>query len=350
MISVYCRLDPSAGMGSMARTFRIRPAIQQQWLALTAFFVLALAGAVSLFFLDEPEAQQSQGFHTETVVWGMAVVVSGAFLALSLYILASARVEHAEVEGATLTMRSVFHRRQFSLREVSRLRWRVMPAGGSVVLHGACGRGRIEFAGYRRQDRLELIRLLREQVPQRAQEGWPDFCRQVALGVRDGPGSQLRYFPPEALIHLDRGRYRWILTVGVPLAALVAVLTWAVTGDAGMFLLPAVTFGFWLLLSWNVRGGKAEVRLLAYPGGNGVACLLGLLVALPLLMLVLGLAGLDDDTASVVILLVSLPAMAVGIRSMLRGEKSSRQVFSQRAVELWNAGEHPPAANTGHTP
>ena len=47
---------------------------------------------------------------------------------------------------------------------------------------------RLHLHGFDRQDRLEIVRRLRDLIPAGKQDGWPLFCSKVALPLRDGVG------------------------------------------------------------------------------------------------------------------------------------------------------------------
>lgn len=326
----------------MVRTFRLRRLILYQGLAFTALFSLALAGAASLFFLNDPAAHGFRGPHSLAVVGGMAVTVAGFFLALSLYMLAAFRIEKAALDGTSFTIRSVFQHRRFSLPEVSRLRWRAMPQRGSIILDGSGGRGKVELFGYSESDRLEMIRVLRRQVPERAQEGWPAFCHRIALPLRDGTPALIRRLPPEQLVHIDRSRYTPVLTVGVPVSVVLGALGWAATGLPQFLALPVLVLASWTLLRFAVaREGSTDLRL-ASPEGHAVLFLFGTIVGCQLLRLGLRATGLDRDQACLGALGLLAILVPPGIMLMIRADgyrKSTERQAAERAVAEWDVGE-----------
>lgn len=109
--------------------------------------------------------------------------IFGVFAVLSAYVLLASGRMRITVLPTEVQITGAFRARAIRLADLVRARWRVFPAGGSLVLHAPAGHAVIEFASYDGGD--ELCALLRRTVPERIQEDYQRF--EAAVLVRRPP-------------------------------------------------------------------------------------------------------------------------------------------------------------------
>jgi hypothetical protein len=326
----------------MHETFRLKKSVKYQGMAFSAIFLAVVVAYGSVFFLKEPAKHGFNGKYSVAIAGGMGLVIFGTMLLLSLYVWAAYYVERITIKGTTLWVRSMLQDRQFDVSELRCLKWRAQPPGGSIHFHVLGSKTRVDFYGYAGDDRLQIIRALRDLVPLEMQEGWPAFCHKVALPLRDGE-PQLEYEPTAMLCTITRGRYDRQLVRGVPVMIAVATVLWAWLNAWQFFVLPFVFLAGELLLRFNVPpAGRREPTVTSTPQGRGVLLAYGAGTGAMLLMIGLPLIGVGKTIAMVTAYVLIGTVFPPLIYSVLTADKRRRAAEAeavQLAPTLWQQGE-----------
>lgn len=102
-------------------------------------------------------------------------LLCSCFIALGVWLLVFSIRYRLCHDGSTLQEIGIIRNRHLTLSKVDQLKWRRHPAGGSVRITSAEGVLKIDFANFEREQREELISLLRDSVPLNAQTCWKEF-------------------------------------------------------------------------------------------------------------------------------------------------------------------------------
>jgi hypothetical protein len=285
----------------------VRPCKRTGYFAIfaAAIFAAAVLGHVSLFFLTEPE---KYGFKSEQAAAGMGalgVCLYGIMLLASLYTWAAYHVERLTVDGTRISFMTVGRSYNIDAADVQTLSWQT-PLSRAIALHTSSGKAKLELTNYERPARLQVIRALRDLVPEERREHWGEFCHRVALPLRDGVPSLSRANPSLPLATLTRRRYDRLFVVAVPAVAAIGVVLGVAYGLWQLLAMPLVLMAFWLLLRTSIP--REGVRQLTMPATELVA--LGFLPLALLVMVGLKAAGMSESTACWVALPLLIPPVA----------------------------------------
>jgi hypothetical protein len=334
---------------AMSETFRLRKWVKYQGMAFTAIFLVALFGYSSVFFLEEPAKHGFRGEHSVAIVGGMGLSVFGSMLLMSIYLWAAYYVERFTINGTTLSIRSLLQSRQFDVSELQRQKWRVHPVGGSILFRVLGSKARLDLYGYAKDDRLKIIRALHELVPAQVQEGWPLFCHQVALPLRDGIPSIVRSEQSSKLYTITRKRYDRMLVFGFPLSVALAIAMWASLDLWQFFVLPFLAIAAWILLRFHVpREGRSEARLTSTPLGRAHLIGWGAIVSSQILLLGLALLDVAKPIAcsiACILLVAAIPPMLYFNFKSAKQRRTEVEQTAELASARWQQGEGA-AANT----
>ena len=212
----------------MNESFGLRRSIQVQGIAFTLLFLAATVGCAGLFLFDEPKKHGFEGEHSVAIVACSGIAVFGGMALISAYMLIAYHVERFSIAGTRISIRSVFQQRQFDQSEVDKLTWKTNPIDGQLVFHVVNRNARLELHGFRREDRLRMVRLLRQLIPEAKQEGWPLFCLKIALPLRNRcePQSILENPCSRDEVFITRWRYDRLFLALLPLTIIGAVAAW----------------------------------------------------------------------------------------------------------------------------
>jgi hypothetical protein len=327
----------------MNETFRLQKKIKYQGIACTGFFAAVLMGYSSLFFLEDPVRHGFKGEHAAVAMGGFGVAVFGAMLLMSLYLWTAYYVERFTIKGTTLSIRSMLQNRQFDASELQALEWRSWSPGGTILFRVMGSKARLDLHGYSENDRLRIIRILRDLAPSPVQQGWPMFCQKVALPLRDGKAWTMRREPTAQFYTISRKRYDRMLVVGLPLSVALAIwLCWRIS--LWQFAaLPVLVIAAWLLLRFNTPAeGRTVTRLTSTSHGRASIIGVGGVVISQVLMIGLSLLGAEKSTAcwaALAVLLATFPPM---LYLLHRGDKQRRDAdlrASEWADAQWQGGE-----------
>ena len=337
----------------MTETFRLRKSVKYEGMAFAAIFLAVLVGYSSIFFLEEPAKHGFKGEHSVAIVGGMGLAVFGSMLLMSIYLWAAYYVERFTINGTTLWIRSMLQNCQFDVSELQRVKWMAHPMGGSILFHLFGSNARLDLCGYAKDDRLGIIRALHDLVPAQMQEGWPLFCHQVALPLRDGIPSIVRSEPSSELYTITRKRYDRMLVFGFPLSVALAIAISASLNLWQFFVLPFLAIAAWLLLRFNVpREGRSEARFTSTLEGR--AQLIGWSAVVSSQLFMLGLALLDVGrpiacSTACVLLVAALPPMLYLNFKSAKQRRTAVEQFAELAPAHWQQGEGT-AANVAQDP
>ncbi len=328
-------------------TCRPRKAILYQGLFYAVLFLGATVGYASLFFLDNPARQGFKGGWNAATLGGAGIAVFGLMFVLSLYTILTYYVERFAVDGSTFFVRSVFQNRQFDRTEIQSVQWKTSPNGGNLRFRAFGRTARLDLHGFDREDRLQIIRIVREMVPVTNQKGWNKFCHHIALPLRDDTSAMERVDDSIETVLVTRRRYDRLVCLLLPLSIVVAVLLWWWTALPQFFVLPPSVVGFWLLLRFSIRKeGSRTQRLTSHPAGRAQLAAWIAIALTQLLMVVLLVAGAGKNlvcTIGLVFLLVGMIPMFIWLLRASKQQKAADQRGAETADAEWQRGEadHP---------
>jgi len=333
----------SAAYDAMTETFRLRKRVKYQGMAFVAIFLAILFGYSSIFFLEEPAKHGFRGEHSVAIVGGMGLAVFGSMLLMSMYMWAAYYVERFTINGTTIGIRSMLQNRQFDVAELQCVKWRATPSGGGIRFHLLGSIATLDLYGYAKDDRLRIIRAMHDLVPAQVQDGWPLFCHQVAIPLRDGIPPIVRSQPSSELYTLTRRRYDRALVFGFPLSVGLAIAVWASLNLWQFFVLPFLAIAAWLLLRFNVpREGRSEPRLTSTLEGRTQLIGWGAVVSSQLVML--GLALLDVGkliacSIGCVLMMAAIPPMLYLTFKSAKQRHTAVEHIAELASTHWQQGE-----------
>jgi hypothetical protein len=145
----------------------IRVFVPARQLRVTAWAGLVLFPIATALGIWLPYAGHETEPHRMAI---MAGTVCGVMSLLSVYLAIAAQRMRVFWTSESVRAIGVFRDRTYVFQEITRARWRRIPRGGSIVLHGPPGRSVIEFASF--DGAKELIELFRSAIPQAAQKDY----------------------------------------------------------------------------------------------------------------------------------------------------------------------------------
>lgn len=272
----------------------------------------------------------------------IGLVFWGTMLLLSVLQLLYFYISTLTVTNSSLTLRSLRGVKHFNISDVTSLKWREVPRGGSVLVRGASGKFALYLGGYSKEDRLDLIRGLRHLIPVANQIGWPKFCHKIALSLRDRKPSILREDPTVVTVTVTRGRYDRFFIL-LLLICFVHAMIWAfLLKYWEIMLIVPIVLMFWVIFRFSIpSAGKIDVE--SRPSNRsraGMLCL-GIFFFSPL---VLSLIFWSVDWQVVFRLWAILSygsvlgAMFLFGQFKLRSKKAIEGIH-QRALIEWDEGE-----------
>jgi hypothetical protein len=101
-------------------------------MAFAAIFLAALIWNSRVFFLEEPAKHGFKREHSVAILGGMGLIVYGGMLLMSICMWVAYYLERFTINGTTISIRSMLQRRQFEISEITYVKWRVHPVGGSI--------------------------------------------------------------------------------------------------------------------------------------------------------------------------------------------------------------------------
>ncbi len=343
----------------MNATFRLRRLIQVAGIAFTLIFSAITVGFVTwLLLLKEPEKEGFDGEHSVAIVGGLCVTVLGGMTIFSMYTLAAYYVERLVVAGTTIQIRSVFQKREFVASEVDKLEWKIAPIAGRLVFLASGQKTRLDLHGFHPQDRLQIIRLLRNLIPDDKQEGWPLFCMKIGLPLRDGVSSKsgarsvMAAESPAGEVLITRRRYDRLFAVLFPISLIAAaVVSLAIAWPPDILLpivatasaVPILIFAFWLFLRFTIPPeGKRIPKVTGSYDGRTMLFGLSAVVAARLTMAAVRFTGVNREDGCLAGLMILTPVLPIVMYRLFRSDKAKKMadaVVAATATERWEQGE-----------
>ena len=177
-----------------------------------------------------------------------AVGFCGCLLVLPAMMLLAYYRQSISIQEETIIQTGIFRQRKIAFTEMAGVRWRLFPAGGSVVLRSSTEKIKIHFDNFEAQQKHPLILSLRRSLPQSIQQNWEPFCLRLALPLlKHGPDAPLQ--KNEVLI---TRRYwdRFFLIVTLVLIVCGIVCAWSF--QKPLFLtFPLISLVFWPMMRFS---------------------------------------------------------------------------------------------------
>ncbi|HVJ87239.1 MAG TPA: hypothetical protein VM452_16400 [Caulifigura sp.] len=326
----------------MNETFRLTRATKYLGMTMSAIFLTAVVLSLGMLFLEDPARHGFHRTHSREIVVGLSVALYGTMLLGSIYLWRSFYVERFTIDGTTLWVRSMFQDHRFDVSELTRLHWKIRPISGKLRFETCGTHSVLDLGGYSTADRLRIIRILSELVPETVQENWPAFCHKIALPLRDGPRSRLRIDPQLKTVKITRQRYDRMAAIAIPLSAVAAVAIGVIWGVWTFLATPVLLVGAWLLLRSSVSPrGEIHVHHSSVIPGNAGPITVGAIVSSLVVMSGLKLCGVDKNTACWAGLAIMGPALPYII---YMGHKADQQRWKRDELaapfvhDLWKEG------------
>ncbi|MEZ6033164.1 MAG: hypothetical protein R3C17_08740 [Planctomycetaceae bacterium] len=99
----------------------------------------------------------------------------GAWFVGSLYLIAASYRGKLTVSSQSITLEGVFSARSTAISEITTVKWRAWPIGGSIVIRYPNSRIKIYFDNFLSNEREQLVARLRELISENCQENWEVF-------------------------------------------------------------------------------------------------------------------------------------------------------------------------------
>ena len=329
-------------------TFRLRKGVLVEGLLGAPFFLLATIFYGSLFFPNNPAAQGFCNAQAAAALGGVGVTLFAAMFLLSLGAIRAYYVEQFRVEGNTIGIRSVLQNRQFTTSEIESVKWKLFPNGGGVRFRIFGRTARVDLHGFSREDRLKIIRIVRDLVAPEQQQGWDMFCHKVALPLRDGTQAADRMNASFETILMTRQRADRLFAVLIPVCSAGAIGLWRLIPLQQAILLPVATIGFWLFHRFSIpKEGKQYAKVMSVPGGRAYVALMVFMVLCTLLPVGWALIGIPRGNAAPLFFWFVLLGVAAFVFASAKAGRllivADRQAAEVAAKE-WQQGEQVPAS------
>lgn len=255
----------------MTETFRLRETVKYRGVLSTLLFLAISVGTCLPFIVGLPD---TDGSPLGMAAFGCAVF--GSMTLLAAYVWRAYYVEFVTIDDSGVTIRSMMQNCRFDFAEPLDMRCRTAPIGGSILLRSCEHKARLELYGYSTTQRLRIIQRLRRLVPLDRQIGWPEFCRDIALFLRENKPTPVLFAKPSEVIVIKRSRYDQMLAYGLPLAIVVAVTASFLWDLREMLIIPIPIIFGWLMLRPSVPpSGRQMTRLASKLEGKIALSFLG---------------------------------------------------------------------------
>jgi hypothetical protein len=219
----------------MDETFHLRPYYRNLGLLGICGSIAMAAGTVYVAMTDVPQ---------DALVYFLCFClgVSTFFLGGSLYLLLGYWKFSLTFRYGRLIENRIVRQKEIALATTDALHWRHL---NNVVVQSGAARIKIELENFTVEERLRIIRHLRQSVPATVQVGWPMFCHRFALPLarRDRP---LR--PEQGDFVFTPARWDRLLFPFTAGAVVLAALAWWLLDFRRGWLVPLQIGALWLYL------------------------------------------------------------------------------------------------------
>ena len=129
---------------------------------------------------------------------GLAAAFFGAFwgfwVLLSGYVLLLYRQYSLSIDGKRIRQVGVFSDRTFFCQNVSEIKWKRYPAGGTIWLSDQSSKLKIDLGNSTKEDRKEIIDRMRGLIAHDLQVGWEEFCQHFESAKKRTASKRSRKF------------------------------------------------------------------------------------------------------------------------------------------------------------
>lgn len=323
----------------MQATFRLVKGVCIAGWVSVASWLLASAGSAALFFIDDPSGED----RSSVAIGVLGLIVFVPMLIWSCLLLASYFVEKFSIDGSKLTVRSTHQNHQFEIADIETLRWTIQPSGGGVRFRVRGTNIRLNFAGYEYDDRLRMVRILRNEVPAGVQEGWPMFCHKIAFRLRDGVLPITRLQPPPSSFTVTRRRYGRMLLVALPVSMVGAAMLDSHFQMKEFLALPGLVFVAILFLRVSTpKDGRTEFTFQSQ--WRNRAAVFGVIGVVGSIMAMIGWKFFDLESTvwrylPLAIALITFPPMLFCLAKADNERLKADEVAAEQAAAVWFEGE-----------
>jgi hypothetical protein len=202
---------------------------------------------------------------------------------------------------------------------------------------------RLDLHGFGQENRLQIIRIVRNLASASSQEDWDMFCHKIALPLRDGKLPMERIEDSVETVLVTRRRYDRLACLFIPLSVAVSVFLWWRFALPQFFVFPPSVVGAWLLLRFNVpKEGRSTPKVTSFAAGRAQLAGLSTVVLAHLLFLSMLLAGFGKNVACTVTSIFLVAGMVPFFVWQVRADKE-RKARDLRGAETagaeWQRGE-----------
>ena len=106
----------------------------------------------------------------------------GAWFVGSLYLIAASYRGKLTVTSQSITQEAVFSVQTTAISEITTLKWRTWPIGGSIVIRYPNSQIKIHFDNFLANEREQLVTRLRKLISEDCQENWEVFISKQRPG------------------------------------------------------------------------------------------------------------------------------------------------------------------------
>lgn len=325
----------------MRQTFRIR---RRKFVESVVCAILFLA--MTVFALSMISVLGNQTHSVEDIV-GITffigiILLLGSGAAFMVYAAVYCLRGHVAFDGTMVSIKKVRREIRFNIHDVVRLHWR----GGVIIFHLLNRKAHIELSWFSREDRLAMIRFVREHVPSDKQEGWPLFCHRIALRTFNAVFNASSATPPIAQapdqVLITRKRYDRALLIALPLSIIAAFAAWWLTGRPQIFVLLVFPLGFWAMLRWSVPNQGEVVRKMDGELKKMVTvAMLGILLLVSL-QFIRSIGETIKSAITIVLTGITFMVMMIEACKLDKIEKQRIAAAVPTSVAQWDQIEHPP--------
>lgn len=191
-----CTEDPITISARDVTGLTVRPAAERCYRIRRNYLVLGIFGTISFgsigivstiaayWNIDGSFRHPKQAALLFGIVWSCFTLLS-IWLILA-YVRARLCVSHREIKGI-----GCIRTKTISVPNVTRIIWRIVPRGGSVVVCDVSSKIKISLENFNAEDRHDLITFFRECVAADIHEGWPRFAQRfLEPGPEGARGSR----------------------------------------------------------------------------------------------------------------------------------------------------------------
>lgn len=158
------------------------------------------------------------------------------FTLLGVWVILANLREQLILDVERITQHGVISTKSMAIHNVTHIRWRQAPAGGSMVIHSPVNRLKVYLGNVTDSERKEIVTFFREAVDLELHEGWPEF-----------ESLQTRHATPISV----RPSRSFVLVVGLIFLGFAGVFTycWLLGIGARHLVLASinVAIAFWYL-------------------------------------------------------------------------------------------------------